>query len=347
MNLSFRTRRFLQGLGIFLIVLVLLAVVAWLIWLIWLDRFVVYTRDGVKIDFSLSSQQLSGEVAKPPEENHTIDIYFNEGENEMVTSTELEKLTGYYADVTSLEREFDLVLQQVSLLPPEAPVMLDVKDIRGNFLYTTSVGNYQSSAVSASQMDSLIAHLRSPGAYMIARLPAFKDYRYGLDNVPYGLHHSSNRYLYMDEDRCYWLDPNSEGTMSYLMRIVSELKGLGFDEVVFDYFWYPDTKDLAYKGDREASIANAAQRLVENCATETFAISFVGLEPDFTLPEGRSRLYLTNRSASNAATLAKETQIEEDIEIKLVFVTDVNDTRFDAYGALRPITAARLDEEAE
>lgn len=345
MTLSYRTRRFLQGLGIFCIVLVLLGIAVWLLWLLWLDRYVVYTRDGVKIDFSLSSQQLSGEPAPPPEQN-TIDIYYNEGDQQIGGSTELSKLTGYYASATMLEKEFDIVTQQVSLLPAQTPVLLDVKDIQGNFFYSTEVGKYQSTAVNASQMDALIAYLRNSGMYLIARLPAFKDYRYGLDNVPYGLHHSSNRYLYMDEDRCYWLDPNSEGAMSYLKAIVEELKSLGFDEVVFDNFCYPDTTELAFKGDRKASIEKAAKRLVDECSTSNFTVSFVG-EPDFLLPEGRTRLYLAGRSASDAAVLAQQTGIQEDIDIKLVFIADGNDTRFNDYGVLRPITAARLDEEEE
>ena len=66
MNLSYRTRRFLQGLGIFAIILALLALVFSLVWMLWLDRFVVYSRDGAKFDFNLSSQDISGvKVTKP------------------------------------------------------------------------------------------------------------------------------------------------------------------------------------------------------------------------------------------------------------------------------------------
>ncbi len=346
MTLPYRTRRRLQGLGIAAVILVLLAVVVWLIWLLWLDRFVVYSREGTKFDFSLSDRELKGVEATRPVVDSSYNIILGTGEVEDTGPKELVQLTGYYADVTSLEREFDLVEQQAAYITEGTPVMLDVKDIYGYFLYTTHVGSYYSSTVDTARMDDLINYLDGKGAYLIARVPAFKDQRYGLDNVPYGLHHSSNRYLYMDEDRCYWLDPNSNGTMTYLTEIALELKKLGFDEVVFDYFWYPDTDTLAYKGNREESIAKAATQLVESCATERFAISFVGEEPKFSLPEGRTRLYLANRSASEAAQLAAETGFaEEDIQIKLVFIAEGNDTRFNAYGALRPISAARFEDE--
>ena len=346
MNLSYRTRRFLQGLGIFAVILALLALVFSLIWTLWLDRYVVYSRDGVKFDFSLSSQDISGvEAVKPSVPN--VNIVIGEGQQQTEVSTELVQLSGYYADVGMLEKEFDLVLQQAAHIQPGTPVMLDVKDIYGYFLYSSSVGIYASKSVNISQVNDLITYLDAQGAYLIARLPAFKDQRYGLDNVPYGLHHESNRYLYMDEDNCYWLSPNSDGTMNYLTEIALELKGMGFDEVVFDYFWYPDTNNLAFKGNREESIANAAVKLVESCATESFAISFVAQEPDFDLPEGRSRMYLTGRSASDAAQLAGETGLDEDVQIKLVFIADGNDTRFDAYGVLRPLTAARFEDEED
>ncbi len=345
MNLSYRTRRFLQGLGIAAVILLLVALVVWLIWLLWLDRFVIYSRDGAKFDFSLSSQELSGQVAvKPTVED--VPIVLGDGGVLDEGPKELQKLAGYYADVSMLDKEFDLVLQQVANVTQDTPVMLDVKDMYGYFLYGTSVGDYRSRNVDTDRVDQLIDYLDGKGAYLIARVPAFKDQRYGLDHVSNGLHHSSNKYLFMDEDRCYWLDPNSEGTMNYLMEITFELKKLGFDEVVFSYFCYPDTNTLAYKGNRDESIAKAAAKLVENCASESFAISFVGEEPDFQLPEGRTRLYLANRSASDAATLAAETGLE-NMEVKLVFIADGNDTRFNEYGALRPITAARFEDEED
>lgn len=346
MNLSYRTRRFLQGLGIAAMVLTLLGLIFSLVWMLWLDRYVVYSRDGAKFDFSLSSQDISGaEAVKPVVPD--VNIVIGEGNRQEEVSLELVQLSGYYADVGMLEKEFDLVLQQAANIRSGTPVMLDVKDIYGYFLYNTSVGTYQSKSVNTSQVTDLINYLDAQGAYLIARLPAFKDQRYGLDNVPYGLHHESNRYLYMDEDNCYWLSPNSDGTMNYLVEITMELKKMGFDEVVYDYFWYPDANNLAFKGNREESISKAAARLVESCATESFAVSFVAQEPDFDLPEGRTRMYLTGRSASNAATLAAETGLDEDVKIRLVFIADGNDTRFDAYGALRPLTAARFEDEED
>ena len=55
------------------------------------------------------------------------------------------------------------------------------------------------------------------------------------------------------------------------------------------------------------------------------------------LPEGRSRLYLENVSAKNAAAIAATTQVA-DPAINLVFLATTNDTRFNDYSVIRPIS---------
>lgn len=343
MNLTYRTRRTLTTLGIVCMVLILLAVVIWAVWLLWLDRYVVYTRDGAVIDFSVSLEYPDGELAQPPAADSTISIYYNEGENAVNTSTELAAVSGYYADADMLRNSFDLVESQIHLLPADTPVMIDMKDATGYFYYSTSLGK-TASGVDMSRMTALFSYMQSARLYTIARIPSFRDYLYALDHDSHGLIHSSGRYVYSDSDRIYWLDPTNEGVLAYLMQIVSELKALGFDEVVFDDFNYPDTREISFSGDREAALASAAQKIVDACMTTTFAVSFTVEEVTFPLPEGRTRIYLEGRSAGDAKNLTAESGFT-DPNIHLVFVTEVNDTRFDDYSVLRPITAAQLEEE--
>ena len=75
MSIPYRTRRFLKGLLTVLLVLVLLLVLVWGVWILWLDRFVVYSRDGARLDFDLEEPQ-SGELATPPEAGNPISIYY-------------------------------------------------------------------------------------------------------------------------------------------------------------------------------------------------------------------------------------------------------------------------------
>lgn len=339
MNIPYRTRQNLRRAALILLVVAIVAAAIWLCWFVWLQRYVVYTRDnGAVIDTGMSPQIPDGQVATQPE-SETVSIYYNEGENAINTSTELMQMVGYYADAQALT-DLSAVSGQVKLLETGTAVMLDVKDAKGRFFYSSSVSTERSSAVDITGMDELIRQLDSKGMYLIARLPALRDYSFGLSSTSNGLFVASGAYLWADDDYCYWLDPTKEGTVTYLVQIVTELKNLGFDEVVFDEFRFPDTDDLKFSGDRAQALNTTAQTLVTTCATGSFAVSFVGEEEGFTVPTGRSRLYVENATAAQAAGIAAGSGLA-DPAIYLVFLTKYHDTRFDAYSVLRPLESAQ------
>ncbi len=337
MSLSYRTRQTLKQVAIAVLIFMLVLAVAAACWFIWLGRFVVYSRDGgAVLDFSLSVNFAPGLLATPPDDNDRVSIYYNQGE--ISTSTELTQIAGYYVDAAALEKDIEQVRRQIRALPAGTPVMVDVKSIYGNFFYSSTVSNRRNAALDTAAMDELIKMIRDNGLYAIARMPALRDYYYGLENVPDGLPLPGG-YLWMDEDYCYWLNPASEGTMMYLVQIITELRGLGFNEVVLYDFCYPDEKEILFPENKEQVLKNAAETLVTACATERFAVSFVGQETLFPLPSGRTRLYLQNVAASNVDLVAQQTGLQNPT-VNLVFLTEVHDTRFDAYSVLRPLDAA-------
>ena len=52
--IPYRTRRALRRLCVTVLVLLLIVMALALCWLLWLNRYVIYTRDGAKLDFNLS-----------------------------------------------------------------------------------------------------------------------------------------------------------------------------------------------------------------------------------------------------------------------------------------------------
>lgn len=339
MNIPYRTRRTLRRLGVALLILLMISVVIWLCWVIWLERYVVYSREGATLNFSLSETGAGAQAALPPTEQETVAVYINEGSDSVNVSTELTQFAGFYADSAALTEDLNAVRSQISTLGTDIPVMLDVKSITGAFYYSTSIGTSTDSNLDIAAMDQLIADLSRSGRYLIARVPAFRDREFGLNNVEYGLFLPGGVGLWMDDAGCYWLNPTSSGTMNYLLRIVGELKELGFDEVVFSEFRFPDSDGYTFSGDRTEALANAAKSLVSTCATDSFAVSFSSANSAFPLPEGRSRLYLTDVQAADVAATAEEIQLE-DKEIRLVFLAESNDTRFDLYSVMRPLEIA-------
>lgn len=338
MSIPYRTRRRLRWLAVVVLAIALTALLVAACWLLWVHKFVYYTRDGgAVLDFDLPPISGEGQLAAPPEQKPTVPIYYNEGENAVNTSKELTQLVGYYVEPESLE-DLAAVRSQIRLLPTEVPILIDMKTPYGGFNYSSSVSATRNSKVDTQAMDQLIQELNASGRYVIARVPALRDKEYGLNHVDDGVFHSSRGYLWMDDEGCYWLNPAREGTMSHLIRITNELKQLGFDEVVFSDFCFPPTDNIYYDGDMTQALATAAQTLVSTCATESFAVCFIS-DRVMTLPQGRCRLYLQNAEASQVATIAQESGLAEP-QIQLVFLTDVHDTRFDAYGVLRPLSAA-------
>ena len=342
MNIPYRTRRLLKRVGITALAVLAVAVLVLLFWFVWLQRFVVYTRsEGAVIDMSAPQDWSGGVLAVPPERGDPFPIYYNEGENALNVTRELSQIVGYYADQTALQKDIDAVLEQAKALPRGTPVMLDVKNTKGAFFYSSSVGQQRNSKIDPQQMDALIQQLHKNGNYLIARLPALRDYYYAVDHTKDGLP-TKKGYLWVDRTDggyYYWLNPAKEGTQAFLMQIIDELKNLGFDEVVLDQFRFPDTKEIVFNGDQAQELSKAAETLVKVGSTETFTVSFVGRSADLTLPEGRSRLYLEGINAANADTVAQGTGITE-LSTRLVFLTEVHDTRFDAYSVLRPLEAA-------
>ena len=123
------------------------------------------------------------------------------------------------------------------------------------------------------------------------------------------------------------------------MQTVSELKSLGFREVVFSQFCFPsDMSSIVYNAeDRQAVLDAAAASLVSTCASSTFTVSFQADVGDLTIPEGRSRQYVADVSAVNASRTAESSGFGEDAPIRLVFLSESNDSRYNAYSVLRAI----------
>ena len=68
-------------------------------------------------------------------------------------------------------------------------------------------------------------------------------------------------------------------------------------------------------------------------------VSFCASDPSFPLPEGNARIYLENVAAADLKQIAQQVTTD-DPSIHLLFLTDVNDTRFNDYCVLRPIDSA-------
>lgn len=343
MAIPYRTRRRLQRLGTLALALLVLFLFSWLCWVIWVERYIIYTEDGATIDFNLNPQIPMGEVALRPVPGEGPEIHYNEGENAVNTSTDLLQMNGYYITYDLLKDDFDNVKAKVLALPTNTPVMIDVKGGHGFYYSTELAETVINTTVNATAIDELIQAMRQKNLYLIARFPAFQDYHYGLNHVPSGIPFTGGGgALWMDDDRCYWLKPRDSSTMGYLTSIILELRGLGFNEVVLDKFWVPTGTKVNYTGDPIEDLTECATRLLSNVTTNSFTLSFTVSDASFVLPEGRCRMYLNNIPARDVEITATKATISQP-EIRMVFIADSNDTRYDTFSVLRTIDL--LDSE--
>lgn len=351
MSMTYRTRRRLQKLGVTALVVLVVLLIAWFCSVIWLQRYVVYSADGAQVDFELEDAGFAGVVATPPQAQGGVSIFYNEGSDAIEISKDLSPINGYYVDYTMLLKSMDTLEAAVDLIPSGTPVMVELKSGYGVFFYSTKISGAKTSeslagAIGIDRVDAFIQKLKDKGCYMIAKVSAFQDYEYGNSNVTTGLYMTSRAGLWMDDQGCYWLDPASAGAQSWITSAVLELKNMGFHEVMLSNFRFPTSDAYIYTGDKTAALQNAMQNLLTSTASDsgTFTLSFGTNDPTLTLIDGaRSRIYFEGIDAANVQTTADQSTVA-DKQAQIVFLATTNDTRFDSYSVLRPLTAAETIE---
>ena len=262
MEMTYHTRRNVKR-GILIGVSVFLALMlVWTCWIIWMERHIVYTRDGAVVDFQLTSQDPGeGQLAYPPAEQEKVSIYYNDGEELIGLDLSLRQMKGYYITSDLLTNgDLGTIQATIAALPVGSTVMIDVKNIKGHFFYTTEITDAPiSTAVDVEAVDALIDDMLSRNLYVVATAPAFRDRSYGLAHTNTGLSfEGGGGALWLDSSNCYWLDPGKSRTMDYLSKIANELRLKGFDEVMFTDFCFPDSPQILFSGDKVEAIQTAA-----------------------------------------------------------------------------------------
>lgn len=344
MILSYRTRHNLRRTGKFLLIAAVIAAVVWVCWSIWVARYMYYDRDfGAKLDFNLSPIP-EGSLAEKPTGGPGVNIFYNDATPEGPAPEVVKRnISGYFITLDELSDTAALI-ETLETLSPGTAVMLDIKSPKGYFYYTSDLEDASDSTnVSVEEINGLIEYLAGSDLYLIARLPAFRDWRYGLNHVPSGLaEKGKGGALWMDDTGCYWLDPTDEKALNYLVRITQELQSMGFDEVVYYDFRFPNTDKIIFEGDKTQAITEAAVTLATACATQQLCVSFEANSPTFALPQGNCRVYLRGVDAEDAESVAQQVATD-DPTLHVLFITtasDASDTRFEKYSVLRPMESA-------
>jgi len=344
MNIPYRVRRGIQRLLITLGVLALIGIGVLIAWLLWLSRYIIYTDTGAKLDFSLSLEYSQGEIATPPASGPDVNIIYGSTDDlPELPAGALQQLSGWVVTADMLTKDqLENTKALLAALPERSAILLDMRNVRGESFYTTALGR-TANQVDTAAVTALINELSEKEHYLIARFSPLRDRWYILEDertrVPYGLPVAGgNGSLWEDVSirglSHYWLNPASTGAQNHIVQIITELREMGFDEVLFSDFRFPNTDKIAFDGDKTEALNQAADTLVKASGSDSFAISFMGQH--ITLPDGRCRLYLDNVPASDIAAIVEKVQVENP-GTQLVFFTELMDTRFEDYSVMRPL----------
>lgn len=326
-----RLKKFLKFLGVLIALCAVLAVVV----LIYLEPYMVYDREGAHLVLSKPETEVPTETVAPRPVVTDPKIVYSE---DPVAEKNILDMGGYYI-TTSMLNNPQTVLAALKELPPGCAIMIELKSRFGNFYYSTDVYGAPLADNDRTGVDEVIAWINSNGFYAIAVVSAYSDYTFAIEHQSSGLPLSSGA-LWWDDYNCYWLDPADEVVSTYLMDTVRELADLGFEEVAFTNFRFPDASSIVYDSElsRTEVIEQAAGDLTAMAQGSGVTISFVTEETDFPHRLCNGRIYVPNVDGSRVERYVQSYRDLGNMK-ELVFMANSRDTRFDGYAQLRPLLA--------
>lgn len=332
--MSYGKKLFLKKLLRFVLIVVAVALISVVGLMLYLEPYITYDRDGAHLNLSAAPQDAEptqNNEPRPTVENAQI-VYNNaEGKTESIAET-----GGYYI-TTDMLRQPEAVMEALRGLDDSCAIMIELKSIYGNFYYSTAIAGAPKADADIEAVDQIISYLNGKHFYLVAVIPAFCDTEFALANQSSGLPISGGA-LWMDSRGCYWMDPASETALSYLMQIARELSSLGFREVAFSEFLFPDSTNISYSSEKSSReiIADAAQELTTFFKGSNLMISFRTEDSDFPAEVCEGRLYIPDVDGSKVEKYVQAFGDSETLQ-ELVFIASSRDTRFEGQAVIRPL----------
>ena len=306
---------------------------------LYVQRYVTYTPEGVKLDYGQQLDYTGQSPAEPDPAEYPFETVLDAAAQTDEEAEKQTRLDGYSISTTMLVNGVDAVRSALAEVDGYNAVVIDVKSIYGNFYYSTQLtGAPKADALDIADVDKLIEELTGrDDLIVIARVPAFSDRRYALEHQSEGLP-IWNGALWEGDDVCYWLNPYSNNVQGYLTSIAIELSQRGFDGVLFDDFYFPDSDRIMWNATitRDEAVLDAAANIADS-------LYGYGIEVLFgSAPTGAAayadRVCVTTDAAEDVNSIVEELSPSlTDPAAQIVFLTSSRDTRFAACGVIRPL----------
>lgn len=229
----------LKLIAIILGVLVVLAVAG----MLYLQKYMVYTDEGVKLELPPFLQALRGE--RPSEEPGGSASLPDPGSVSVVVQPDGSTSEPQQPEKTA---SFALALPVSDVVGGTAAakleeagadeLILEVKSQDGKLAWLSAQGAAERSRVNGTQASTdAIRQWNQGDVYTIARVCCFRD-----DSAPYYNNAMALRQgngNWRDELGLRWLSPANDRSQAYIAGLCGELAELGFDEIVLEHFAFP------------------------------------------------------------------------------------------------------------
>lgn len=328
----------MKRLGLVLLALVILLIILAVCRFLYLDRFIVYKNGHATLNYDQKLESNGLVPQSPDPEEFPFETILDTSHEANMGET-LSKLNGFYVSTTMLAEDVDAVRDALWDAEDYNAVVIDVKSVYGNFYYSSKLAGAQKATADIEAIDKLIAQLCARNDLtVIARVPAFSDPNYALAHQSQGLPLLSGA-LWTDDNGCYWINPYSNDVQGWLTSIAIELESLGFDEVLFDNFYFPDSDRILWKSDtvtKQDAILDAASNLAANLVSTPIRVSYGTNDPQ--IAAFADRVFITTEKASDVKkNLAALKDTLPDSAGQIVFCTTSRDTRFNQCGTIHPL----------
>lgn len=245
----------LKLIAIILGVLVVLAVAG----MLYLQRYLVYTDEGVKLELPPFLQMLRGEDASQapggsaslPDPGN-ISVVVEPDVSEPDVPPEVPEKVGFAIQLPVNNVVSGDAAAKLAEAGAEA-LILEVKTQDGKLVWLSEQPVAERSRVNGSrEVTDAIRRWNQGEVYTIARVCCFRDDSAPYFNNPMALRQGNGNWR--DERGLRWLSPANDRSQAYIAGLCGELAELGFDEIVLEDFTFPvrGKVDRINKGDSYA-----------------------------------------------------------------------------------------------
>jgi hypothetical protein len=247
--------------GVLLIILLVLFVCALLLFY-GLQKYLVYTPGGVKLELPILQTESPSTESAAPASQTDAGLVIDKADYSNVEATagrDLEAVKAIYVPASAISA--DSVTAAAGRLDKGNALVLELKPASGQLAWKSSVKEADSYGLNGSvDLKSVVAAMKDKKIKLVAELSCCVDTLMAQRNTPVALKTSGGA-AYGDSDGG-WIDPYNSEMRQYIVDLSKELISMGFDEILLSNVRHPSVAPSALGYSQSSSTQVTAASVV-------------------------------------------------------------------------------------